>query len=120
MICFSYFVAFGQGYQRISSLVDYKITSSAKTSIPTPFNGSNPIHVQLEADPAGRYLQVSTTSIHTNCSKKLDRTSTFFYFTNLKTGLAFCSEVLFLTLALSGHAIDYRSACTEKARPSHY
>ena len=40
--------------------MSYKIISSPSNPVPTAFAGSNPIHIQLEADPTGntRYVQI--------------------------------------------------------------
>jgi hypothetical protein len=52
--------AYGQGYQKLASQVDYQIISSPRNPVPTSFSGINPIHIQLENDPSGnpRFVQV--------------------------------------------------------------
>ena len=56
-----YVTAYGQGHQNLVSRVDYMIISSLSNPVPTPFAGTNPIHIQLENDPSvsQRFVQIS-------------------------------------------------------------
>ena len=47
-----------QGYQMLAFRVEKKIETSLKASIPTPFPGSNPVHLQLESD-LSRFVQIN-------------------------------------------------------------